>query len=69
MANRQAVIQFLGAISIATSLVFVGYEIKQSRDIAIGEIYQARTALDINVILIKLSDGPTLSVLAKWHDS
>ena len=69
MANRQAVIQLLGAISIATSLLFVGYEIKQSRDIAIAEIYQTRAALDVSVILTKLSDGPVLSVLTKWHDS
>ncbi len=37
--------QFLASIGVILSLIFVGVQIRQSRDIAIADIYQQRTAL------------------------
>ena len=43
--SYQVLAQIFGALAICASLLFVGYEIKQSRDIAIADIYQQRAAL------------------------
>lgn len=32
--------RLLGVLGVIGSLVFVGYEIKQSRDIALADVYQ-----------------------------
>ena len=37
--------QFLASVGVILSLIFVGVQIQQSREIAIAEIYQQRTAL------------------------
>jgi len=37
--------QFLASIGVILSLIFVGVQIQQSREIAIADIYQQRTAL------------------------
>lgn len=37
--------QLLASIGVILSLIFVGVQIRQSRDIAIADIYQQRTAL------------------------
>ena len=37
--------QFLASVGVILSLIFVGVQIQQSRDIAIADIYQQRTAL------------------------
>lgn len=43
--------QMLAALGVIVSLVLVAYEMKQSRDIALADIYQQKTALimDINM--------------------
>ena len=37
--------QFLASIGVILSLIFIGVQIQQSREIAIADIYQQRTAL------------------------
>jgi hypothetical protein len=46
--NYQVLVQMLGAIGVTASLLFVGFELKQSRDIAIADIYQQRTIMWID---------------------
>jgi hypothetical protein len=43
-------LQVLGLTGVIVSLVFVGWELKQSRDIALADIYQQRTALGFQLI-------------------
>ena len=43
-------LQVVGLVAVAISLVFVGFELKQSRDIAIADIYQQRTELGFQLI-------------------
>jgi hypothetical protein len=57
-------LQVIGLVAVAVSLVFVGYELKLSRDIAIADIYQQRTELGFQ--LIKESSGNEEFVTA-WH--
>jgi hypothetical protein len=42
-------LQICGLISVIASLMFVGFELKQSRDIAVAQMYQDRAALDIQI--------------------
>ena len=42
-------LQIAGLAGVIASLIFVGFEIKQSRDIAIAQTYQDRAALDIQI--------------------
>jgi len=50
MVDRtQSWLQMVGLIGVIASLMFVGFELKQSRDIAIAQMYQDRAALDIQV--------------------
>ena len=37
-------LQIIGLFGVIASLVFVGLQLKQSHEIALAEIYQARTA-------------------------
>jgi hypothetical protein len=49
-ANRiGAVPELLGMTGVIASLIFVGLEIKQSRDIAVADIYQQRSAMWIDI--------------------
>jgi hypothetical protein len=41
----QVLVRILGALGVSASLVFVGFELKQSRDIAIADIFQQRTVM------------------------
>ena len=43
------IVDSLGTLAIVGSLIFVGFEIKQSRDIAIADVYQQQAALLIDV--------------------
>jgi len=47
--RTQKWMQIVGLIGVVASLMFVGFELKQSRDIAIAQMYQDRAALDIQV--------------------
>jgi hypothetical protein len=42
-------LQIIGLLGVIASLVFVGFEIKQSRDIAKAQMYQHRTELDMQM--------------------
>jgi hypothetical protein len=42
-------LQIAGLIGVIASLMFVGFELKQSRDIAVAQMYQDRAALDIQI--------------------
>ena len=40
----------IGTVAIVASLIFVGLELKQSRQIAVADVYQQRTAMNIELI-------------------
>jgi hypothetical protein len=48
-------VQILGMFGVIASLLFVGFEIKQSRDIAIADIYQQRTSMALDIALNRYS--------------
>jgi len=48
-------LQVLGFAGLIASLVFVGLELRQSREIAIADVYQQRAAMLIDVHAITLS--------------
>ncbi len=43
-------LQVLGLLAVAVSLGFVAYELKQSREIAMADIYQQRTAMGFELV-------------------
>jgi len=47
-------LQILGIVAIVASLVFVGFELKLSRQTTVADVYQQRTALSIQVQLSDL---------------
>ena len=51
----EIIVQILGMAGVIGSLLFVGYEIKQSRDIAMADIYQQRTAMWLEIALSRYS--------------
>jgi hypothetical protein len=55
-------LELIGIIAIVASLVFVGLELRQSRQIAIADIYQQRAALVIEV-------QNTSLVADRWGDA
>ena len=55
--------QFLAAVGVILSLIFVGVQIQQSREIAIAEIYQQRTALLLENFSIAV---PTETEFRAW---
>lgn len=46
----QQVAELVGIVAIVASLIFVGLQLKQAQDIAIGEQYQARAVLAVERI-------------------
>ena len=66
--NREEIndwLQVLGLIAVAISLVFVGLELKQSRDIARADVYQQRAASAIQMITDSYSNQAFVSGAAK----
>ena len=55
MAKLNDWLQIVGFFGIIASLVFVGLEMQQSRQIAIADIYQQRTEMIIQVNSIRLT--------------
>ena len=49
-------LQVAGFIGVIASLIFVGYEIKQSREIAMAELYQARVASGFQIAHAEATD-------------
>ena len=58
-------LQVLGFVAVAVSLAFVGFELKQSRDIAMADIYQQRTELGFQLITDSYSNEAFVSGLNK----
>ena len=58
-------LQVVGFVAVAVSLVFVGFEIKQSRDIAMADIYQQRTEFAIQLITDSHGNEAFVSGMAK----
>ena len=48
-ADWKDTVEIFGIAAIVASLVFVGFEIKQSRDIAIADVYQQQAALLVEI--------------------
>ncbi len=49
-------LQVAGLIGVIASLLFVGYELEQSRDIAMAELYQARAENSTQIFQTGMSD-------------
>jgi hypothetical protein len=58
-------LQVVGLVAVAISLVFVGFELKQSRDIAMADIYQQRTELGFQLITDSYSNEAYVSGRSK----
>jgi len=61
----EALAQILGMIGVIASLVFVGIQIKQSRDIALADIYQQRTSMQLDIVLAQYSPEQVAVVIGK----
>ena len=55
LVRFDVIAQLLGMLGVIASLLFVGFEIKQSRDIAMADIYQQRSAMALDIALSKYS--------------
>ncbi|MEP5570080.1 MAG: hypothetical protein ABJN62_19725 [Halioglobus sp.] len=58
--------QMLAALGVVLSLAFVAYELKLSRDMARADIYQQRTAMEIDINLASLAPETLRSALQLW---
>jgi hypothetical protein len=58
-------LQIIGLFGVIGSLIFVGLQMKQDRDIALSEIWQARTAAVVEQTSSVASNEIVLSALAK----
>ena len=61
----EALAQILGMIGVIASLVFVGIQIKQSRDIALADIYQQRSSMQLDMMLSGYSPEQVAVVIGK----
>lgn len=66
-ADWKDVAEFVGIAAIVASLIFVGIELQQSREIAIADIYQQRTAMIIDANTIQLTSDSVQNVLRKYR--
>ena len=65
----EVVVQIVGTLGVIASLLFVGFEIKQSRDIAMADIYQQRTGQGLDITLSRYSAEQYRSAMnkARYH--
>ena len=49
--------QVIGIFALVASLIFVGFQMKQTQDIAIASQYQARAEVTMNLFLSSLESG------------
>ncbi len=62
-------LQIFASVGVILSLIFVGFQIQQSREIAIADIYQQRTALLLQQIAFSTPPEEVLQALNKeWAD-
>ena len=66
-ASWKDIAEFVGIAAIVASLIFVGIELQQSREIAIADIYQQRTAMIIDANTIQLTSDSVQHVLRKYR--
>ena len=60
-------IQIIGIFALVASLIFVGFQIKQTQEIAESEAYQARAATSIELTAMEASSPEFTSGLAKLY--
>ncbi len=58
-------LQILASVGVILSLIFVGLQIQQSREIAIADIYQQRTALLLQQVGLSTPPEKVLQALSK----
>ena len=64
-ASWNEIAELIGIVAIVASLVFVGLQMKQSQDIAIGAQYHERAALTIDNLNAELESGRLLPFFAR----
>lgn len=57
--------EFVGVSAIVASLIFVGLELRQARQIAVADIYQQRTAMLIDLHGARLSSEPLAEAIGR----
>ena len=63
--NRKEIAELVGVTAIVASLIFVGIELRQARQIAVADIYQQRTAMLIELHGARLSSEPLAASKSK----
>ena len=66
--RTDVIAQLLGILGVIASLLFVGFEIKQSRDIAIADIYQQRSSMALDIALSKYSPEQVAKAMSTVRD-
>ena len=61
-ANWKDGAELIGALAIVLSLIFVGFQIKQSHEIAIAAQYQARLDTQVSVLAAQIQSDVALRV-------
>lgn len=64
-AKWKDIAEFIAILAIVGSLIFVGLELRQARQIAVADIYQQRTAMLIDVHSIRLTSELLYRVVEK----
>ena len=67
LAKINDLLQVIGMFGLIASLVFVGVQIKQDREIALSGIYQARSDATVNASLAAINSPTFLDAIAKVH--
>ena len=65
MSNWKDTAEVVGIAAIVASLVFVGLEMRQSREIALAEIYQARTDVSTGIEIQASANPEFTAAMAK----
>ena len=65
---RHSWIEILGIFGVIAGLAFVGFELKQSRDIAVAQMYQDRAALDIQIRTYFAPSEAVYAALTKFNE-
>jgi len=61
--------EFVGIAAIVASLVFVGLELRQSRQIAVADIYQQRSSMLIDLQAARLTSEPLTQSMNKFVEN
>lgn len=69
LPTYQFVAQMGAAFAVVVSLGFVAYELKQARDIALAEVYQQKTALNIENVTANIDSPALLDAYLKLWES